>query len=247
MSVDWAPVSPLIVTLVGLFAIAELLSRSDYNPRTDATRKQHLKLDHEKLSWAEIKRCLKTMTISSVIGTIVGAIPGTGGGIAAFISYDQLKKTSKYRDHFGHGEIEGVSATESANNATTGSTLIPLTTLGVPGDGCTAILLGAFMLQGMVPGPSMFKEHSDILYGIMIGLVVINILMLIIGRVFTPLYVNITRIPYELMSAIIIVYCITGVYSSEASALHVLLAVIIGAFSFLLRKLDSVLYRSSSA
>ena len=148
---------PLIVTLVGLFAIAELLSRSDYNPRTDATRKQHLKLDHEKLSWAEIKRCLKTMTISSVIGTIVGAIPGTGGGIAAFISYDQAKKTSKYRDHFGHGEIEGVSATESANNATTGSTLIPLTTLGVPGDGCTAILLGAFMLQGMVPGPSMFK------------------------------------------------------------------------------------------
>ena len=214
---------PLIVTLVGLFAIAELLSRSDYNPRTDATRKQHLKLDHEKLSWAEIKRCLKTMTISSVIGTIVGAIPGTGGGIAAFISYDQAKKTSKYR--------------ESANNATTGSTLIPLTTLGVPGDGCTAILLGAFMLQGMVPGPSMFKEHSDILYGIMIGLVVINILMLIIGRVFTPLYANITRIPYELMSAIIIVYCITGVYSSEASTFQVLLAVIIGAFSFLLRKL----------
>lgn len=228
---------PLIVTLVGLFAIAELLSRSDYNPRTDATRKQHLKLDHEKLSWGEIKRCLKTMTISSVIGTIVGAIPGTGGGIAAFISYDQAKKTSKYRDHFGHGEIEGVSATESANNATTGSTLIPLTTLGVPGDGCTAILLGAFMLQGMVPGPSMFKEHSDILYGIMIGLVVINILMLIIGRVFTPLYANITRIPYELMSAIIIVYCITGVYSSEASTFQVLLAVIIGAFSFLLRKL----------
>ncbi|MFQ9976079.1 MAG: tripartite tricarboxylate transporter permease [Butyricicoccus sp.] len=74
----------------------------------------------------------------------------------------------------------------------------------------------AFMLQGMVPGPLMFKEHSDIL-GIMIGLVVINILMLIIGRVFTPLYANITRIPYELMSAIIIVYCITGVYSSEAS------------------------------
>ena len=83
----------------------------------------------------------------------------------------------------------------------------------------------------------MFKEHSDILYGIMIGLVVINILMLIIGRVFTPLYANITRIPYELMSAIIIVYCITGVYSSEASTFQVLLAVIIGAFSFLLRKL----------
>ena len=227
---------PLIVTLVGLFAIAELLSRSDYNPRTDATRVVHLKLTM-RAARGRARALPQTMTISSVIGTIVGAIPGTGGGIAAFISYDQAKKTSKYRDHFGHGEIEGVSATESANNATTGSTLIPLTTLGVPGDGCTAILLGAFMLQGMVPGPSMFKEHSDILYGIMIGLVVINILMLIIGRVFTPLYANITRIPYELMSAIIIVYCITGVYSSEASTFQVLLAVIIGAFSFLLRKL----------
>ena len=157
-----------------------------------------------------------------------GCYPGYRRRHCSFISYDQAKKTSKYRDHFGHGEIEGVSATESANNATTGSTLIPLTTLGVPGDGCTAILLGAFMLQGMVPGPSMFKEHSDILYGIMIGLVVINILMLIIGRVFTPLYANITRIPYELMSAIIIVYCITGVYSSEASTFQVLLAIIIG-------------------
>lgn len=228
---------PLIVTLVGLFAIAELLIRSDYNPRTDPTRNQKLRLDKEKLTWGEIKRCLRTLTVSSVIGTIIGAIPGTGGGIAAFISYDQAKKTSKRRSNFGKGEIEGVAATESANNATTGSTLIPLTTLGVPGDGCTAILLGAFMLQGMVPGPSMFKEHSDILYGIMIGLVVVNLLMLAIGRIFTPVYSNITRIPYELMSAIIIVYCITGVYSSEASTFHVLLSVIIGAFSFLLRKL----------
>lgn len=83
---------PLIVTLVGLFAIAELLSRSDYNPRTDPARKQKLKLDHEKLTWAEIKRCLRTMTVSSIIGTIIGAIPGTGGGIAAFISYDQAKR-----------------------------------------------------------------------------------------------------------------------------------------------------------
>lgn len=228
---------PLIVTLVGLFAIAELLSRSDYNPRTDPARTQKLKLDREKLSWPEFKRCIRTMLTSSVIGTIVGAPPGTGGGIAAFISYDQAKKTSKYGDNFGHGEIEGISASESANNATTGSTLIPLLTLGVPGDGCTAILLGAFMLQGMVPGPALFKDYPDVLYGIMVGLIVVNVLMLLIGRVFTPFYSNITRIPYELMSAMIIVYCVAGTYSSEASTFHVLLAVCIGVFSFLLRKL----------
>lgn len=229
---------PLIVTLVGLFAIAELLSKSDYNPRTDPARRQRLQIDREKLSWAEFKRCIRTMLTSSVIGTIVGATPGTGGGIAAFISYDQAKKTSKYGDNFGKGEIEGISASESANNATTGSTLIPLLTLGVPGDGCTAILLGAFMLQGMVPGPSLFKDYPDILYAIMLGLIVVNALMLLIGRVFTRYYANITRIPYELMSAMIIVYCVAGTFSSEASTFHVLLAVCIGVLSFVLRKLD---------
>lgn len=229
---------PLIVTLVGLFAIAELLSKSDYDPGNDPARKQRLKLDREKVSWPEFKRCIRTMLTSSVIGTIVGATPGTGGGIAAFISYDQAKKTSKYKDNFGKGELEGISASESANNATTGSTLIPLLTLGIPGDGCTAILLGAFMLQGMVPGPSLFKDYPDILYAIMIGLLVVNVLMLIIGLVFTRFYANITRIPYELMSAMIIIYCVAGTYSSESSTFHVLMAMCIGIFSFILRKLD---------
>jgi putative tricarboxylic transport membrane protein len=197
-----------------------------------------MKLDTNPLTWAEIKRCIPAMITSSFIGCIVGATPGTGGGIAAYISYDQAKKTSKYGDNFGHGEIEGIAAPEAANNATTGSTLIPLLTLGIPGDGCTAILLGAFMLQGMVPGPSLFKDYPDVLYGIMVGLIVVNILMLIVGKVFTRFYANITRIPYELMNAMIIIYCVAGTFSSEASTFHVLLAMIVGIGSFVLRKLD---------
>lgn len=228
---------PLLAVLVGLFALAELLSRSDYDPNNDPARKEKVKISQERLTLGEMKRCLRTCTISSIIGTIVGATPGTGGGIAAFISYDQAKKTSKYGDNFGKGEIEGVAASESANNATTGSTLIPLMTLGIPGDGCTAILIGAFMLQGMVPGPSLFRDHPDTLYGIMVGLVLVNIFMLIFGLALTLLYSNIARIPYELMSALIIIYCIAGTYSNERSTFHVLLAVCIGIGSFLLRKL----------
>ena len=228
---------PLLSVLVGLFALAELLSRSDYDPRTDPARKTKVKISQERVTWSEIKRCFKTWVVSSVIGTVVGATPGTGGGIAAFISYDQAKRMSKNGDRFGTGEIEGVAASESANNATTGSTLIPLMTLGIPGDGCTAILIGAFMLQGMIPGPSLFREHAGILYGIMMGLLLVNVLMLVFGLVLTPLYSNISRIPYELMSSLIVVYCIAGVYSNESSIFHVLLAVCIGVVSFLLRKL----------
>lgn len=229
---------PLIVTLVGLFALAELISKADYRPNEDMSRKTKLKIDRETVSFAEFKRCIKAMLVSTGIGTIVGATPGTGGGIAAFISYDQTKKMSKRGDEFGTGEIEGVAASESANNATTGSTLIPLLTLGIPGDGCTAILLGALMLQGMVPGPSLFKDFPDTIYAIMVGLLFVNIFMLIIGKLFTRYYVNITRIPYELMSAIIVIYCIAGTFSSEASTFHVLVSIIIGIVSFILRKLD---------
>lgn len=229
---------PLIVTLVGLFALAELMTKSSYDPKTDPARSQKLKLDKERLTWEEIKRSFRHMITSSVIGTLVGATPGTGGGIAAFISYDQAKKTSKNADNFGKGEIEGIAASEAANNATTGSTMIPLLTLGIPGDGVTAILLGALMLQGLVPGPSLFVDSANIIYGIMVGLLVINVLMLIIGRLFTPLYANITRIPYELMNAIIVVYCFAGTYSSNSSTFHILVAVVIGIISFILRKLD---------
>lgn len=229
---------PLIVTLVGLFALAELLCKSTYDPATDPARRQKLTLDREKLTWPEIKRCVRAMLTSSVIGTLVGATPGTGGGIAAFISYDQAKKSSKVGDNFGKGEIEGIAASEAANNATTGSTMIPLLTLGIPGDGVTAILLGALMLQGMTPGPSLFINSPDIIYGIMVGLLVVNVLMLLIGRIFTRFYVNITRIPYELMSSMIIIYCIAGTYSSASSTFHVLVAVCVGVASYILRKLD---------
>lgn len=228
---------PLLAVLVGLFALAELLSRSDYDPRKDPARQNKIRISQERLTWPEIKHCFRPWVVSSLIGTVVGATPGTGGGIAAFISYDQAKKMSKHGDNFGKGELEGVAASESANNATTGSTLIPLMTLGIPGDGCTAILIGAFMLQGMIPGPALFRDHPDTLYGIMIGLVMVNVLMLLFGLLLTPLYSNISRIPYELMSALIVVYCVAGTYSNEGSTFHVLLAVCIGVGSFLLRKL----------
>lgn len=228
----------LIIALVGLFAVSELLTKSDYNSSDDLARKNKTKIDNEKLTWKEFKRCIKTIIISSGIGTIIGATPGTGGGIAAFVSYDQARKTSKYADNFGKGELEGIAASEAANNGVTGATLIPLLTLGIPGDGVTAVLLGALMLQGMTPGPSLFKEQGHIIYAIMLGLFIVNIVMFVIGRVFTKYYSNITRIPYELISSMIIIYCFAGAYSNKNSSFDLLLVACFGIISYILRKLD---------
>ena len=105
-----------------------------------------------------------------------------------FISYNQVKQSSSHPETFGHGEIEGVAASESANNGACGATMIPMLTLGVPGDGATAILMGAFMIHGMIPGPTLFEEQGNILYAIMLGLIVVNVFMYILGSGFTRFY-----------------------------------------------------------
>ena len=139
----------LIIVLIGLFAISEIMMKSQYDPETDQRIAD--KFDKDVITKEEYKRCRKPIGIGSLVGCIIGATPGTGGGLAAFIAYNQVKQMSKHPETFGKGEIEGVAASESANNGACGATMIPMLTLGVPGDGATAILMGAFMVHGMVP------------------------------------------------------------------------------------------------
>ena len=117
---------------------------------------------------ADLKRCFVTMLRSSAIGTFIGCIPGTGGDIASFVSYDQAKRWSKHSENFGHGEPEGVAAPEAGNNAVSGGAFIPVLTLGIPGDGATAIMMGALMVQGLQPGPLLFIEKAPDVYAIFI-------------------------------------------------------------------------------
>lgn len=229
---------PLIIALIGLFAISEIMMKSQYNPKTDSAKMKSFSLESNKITREEYKRCIKPMTIGSIIGVIIGATPGTGGGLAAFISYDQVKRSSKHPETFGKGEIEGVAASESANNGACGATMIPMLTLGVPGDGATAILMGALMVHGMVPGPSLFVDQGHIMYAIMIGLIIVNILMYIVGRVFTKWYAHITRIPYEILAAIVMVFCSAGAYSTNNSIYDVYIILIFGVISYFLRRMD---------
>ena len=216
----------LIIALIGLFAISEILMKSKYDPKTDHKTISASAITKDKITKEEYRRCRKPIALGSLIGVIIGATPGTGGGLAAFIAYNQTKQASKHPETFGHGEIEGVAASESANNGACGATMIPMLTLGVPGDGATAILMGAFMLHGMVPGPTLFSEQGNVLYAIMIGLIVVNIFMYIIGNVFTRFYAHITRIPYEILAPIVLTFCIAGSYSTNNRVYDIYIMVI---------------------
>lgn len=228
----------LIIALIGMFAISEILMKSKYNPKTDHKSISASAITRDKITKDEYRRCWKPIWLGSLIGVIIGATPGTGGGLAAFISYNQTKQSSNHPETFGHGEIEGVAASESANNGACGATMIPMLTLGVPGDGATAILMGAFMLHGMVPGPTLFAEQGNILYAIMLGLIVVNIFMYIIGSGFTRFYAHITRIPYEILAPIVMTFCIAGAYSTNNRVYDIFIILIFGIVAYFLRRMD---------
>ncbi len=228
----------LIIALIGLFAISEVLMKSKYNPKTDHKTISASSITKDKITKDEYKRCRKPITLGTLIGIIIGATPGTGGGLAAFIAYNQTKTSSKHPETFGHGEIEGVAASESANNGACGATMIPMLTLGVPGDGATAILMGAFMLHGMVPGPTLFAEEGNMLYAIMLGLIVVNVFMYIVGSGFTRFYAHITRIPYEILAPIVLTFCIAGSYSTNNRIYDIYIILLFGIVSYFLRRMD---------
>lgn len=228
----------LIIALIGLFAISEILMKSKYNPKLDRVIVDPASITRQKVTKEEYKRCRKPITIGTIIGIVIGATPGTGGGLAAFISYNQVKQSSSHPETFGKGEIQGIAASESANNGACGATMIPMLTLGVPGDGATAILMGAFMVHGLVPGPMLFKEQGNILYAIMLGLIVVNISLWFVGKFFTRFYAHITRIPFELLACIVLVFCAAGAYSTNNSLYDVYYIFIFGIIAYFLRRMN---------
>ena len=153
----------------------------------------------KKLSFKEIRKYLKTIIKSSAIGTFIGAITGTGVAIASFLSYNEAKRVSKTPKKFGTGHLDGVAAAEAGNNGVTGATLLPLLTLGIPGDTVTAVLLGALMMKGLRPGPELFKNQGDIVYTIMVGLIFVNIFMFLQSTYFAKAFVNVVKVPTNLL------------------------------------------------
>lgn len=227
----------LAVCLIGLFALAEILAKAEKKLgelRLD-TAKMH---DDGKITRQEFKRMIRPVLMSSLIGVMVGIVPGTGASEASWFSYNTAKNLSKHPEEFGKGSVEGIAAAESANNAVTGATLIPLLTLGIPGDGTVAIMLSALMINGLNPGLSLFTTDGDIMYAIMLGLILVNIFMLIQGKFLTTLFAKVVSIPQEILTPIIVIFCFAGAYSVNENYFDVAVALVFGALAWVLRKLD---------
>lgn len=225
----------MIPALIGLFALAEMFNKAKGIEAIEV--KADLNSREDKLTLTDLKSCMKTIVKSSGIGTVIGAIPGTGAAIASFISYNEAKRSSKHPEEFGNGSLEGIAASEAGNNGVTGSTLIPLLSLGVPGDMVTAILVGAFLMQGLTPGPTLFKNNLDLIYGIMISLLVINIFMYIQGRYFIKLFAQVNKIPMQAMIPVLFVLCVVGVFVANNSMFDVKVILVFGFISYLAAKL----------
>lgn len=227
----------LAICLIGLFALVEIMSKAE-------TGISHLKIkfnrqkDDGVITPDEKRRLIKPISFGSIIGVIVGIIPGTGASEASWISYTQAKNMSRHKEEFGHGSVEGIVAAESANNAVCGATLIPLLTLGIPGDGTVAIMLSALMINGLNPGLSLFTTDGDIMYAIMLGLILVNIFMLAQGLMFTRIFAKVLSIPQEILTPIIVIFCYAGAYSVNKSYFDVGVALSFGLGAWICRRLD---------
>ena len=227
----------LAVCLIGLFALVEILAKAE--KRLDSLKLDTAKMhDDGKITKAEYKRMARPVIVSSLIGVMVGIIPGTGASEASWFSYSQAKNMSKHPEDFGHGSVEGIAAAESANNAVTGATLIPLLTLGIPGDGTVAIMLSALMINGLNPGISLFTTDGDIMYAIMLGLILVNVFMFIQGKFLTTLFAKVVSIPQEILTPIIVIFCMAGAYSVNENYFDVAIALVFAVLAWVLRKLD---------
>ena len=227
----------LAVCLIGLFALGEILAKAELKP--DALHLDAKKMeDNGVITKEEYKRMARPVLLSSLIGSLVGIIPGTGASEASWFSYNTAKNMSKHPEEFGHGSVEGIAAAESANNAVTGATLIPLLTLGIPGDGTVAIMLSALMINGLNPGLSLFTSDGDIMYAIMLGLILVNLFMLLQGKFLTKLFAKVVSIPQEILTPIIVIFCFAGAYSVNKNYFDVSVALVFAVIAWVLRKLD---------
>lgn len=227
-----------VPVLVGLFAFSQGLVSIEENYRGAEKRQVQVAIKRIWPTMIDLKRVLPTQLRSAAIGTTIGAIPGTGGDIAAYISYTEAKRWSKRPDEFGHGSIEGVAAPEAGANAVAGGAMVPLLTLGIPGDGATAIMMGAFMVQGLSLGPLLFKEHPVEVNTIFIGLFVANILMAVIGFAGLRLSTRIMDVPRRILVPIVLTLCAIGAYSVNHTMIDVFVMMFAGILGYILLKLD---------
>ncbi len=222
-----------VVAAMGLFGIAEVLCNMEA-PEIRDVFKTSLKgilpsLEDWKRSWAAVLR-------GSALGFFIGVLPGGGAIISSFVSYAVEKRISKHPEKFGKGAIEGVAAPESANNAASQSSFIPLLTLGIPGNATIAMIYVALMIHGIQPGPLLLTEHPGLFWGVIASMYIGNLMLLCLNLPLIGLWVRLLKVPYHYLSVVIVIICIIGAYSIKNSVFDVELMIGFGVLGYFLRK-----------
>lgn len=222
---------PLVAALIGFYSIPEVIDM--IARRNDKVTGTAGKDEANPYSYVgEVLGQAKNLIRSSIIGVLVGIIPGVGASVGGFVAYDSAKRSSKTPEQFGKGSPEGVLACETANNAVTGGTLVPLLTLGIPGNPVTAVMLGGLMIHGLQPGAELFTSNADVVFGFIFSLFVSNLLLIPIGLVFARYCVRIVQVPKAILAPIILLLSIVGTYSIRSSFDDIFIMFAIGAIGF---------------
>ena len=214
--------------VIGMFAFAEVIRLvTEYKGEE---KLEQIKVDRVWPNWQEIKESMRFMIRGGILGILIGILPGAGGTIASYVSYGDVQRNTKHPELIGKGSLEAIAGPESANNAVSGGAMIPMLTLGIPGDSVTAVLLGAMMIQGIQPGPLLFKQHLDVVYPIFAGMILSNIALLFIGMIVVKPISRIAMIKKPLLIAFLMIFGVIGAFASSTSLFDVLVAI---AFGFL--------------
>ncbi|MFZ4452660.1 tripartite tricarboxylate transporter permease [Salibacterium aidingense] len=226
----------LIAVLIGMYAFSEIFKmiNEDLHKQYIADVKK-LKI---KLPFRELKNVFSFSGIGSIYGAIIGIFPGLGTGISSWLAYSTARKVSKSPETFGKGNPEGIMTAESANNSTVGGALIPLLTLGIPGSPTIAIIMGAFVIHGIQPGPNVFSEEPKLINGILIGFLLTSIVMFIIGLLVTRMFVKVLMTPTQFLIPALLILTLVGVYSSNGMFFELWFAFFTGVICFFMRELD---------
>lgn len=230
----------LVPVGIGMLAFAEILVQLEEHIKqgdnAQCTLTFSTKREDRRVSWAEYRSTIRTLLRSSIAGTAVGSMPGLGAPVASFFAYDRAKKSSKNPEEFGRGKLDGIAASESANSAVCGASLIPLFTLGIPGNVAAALLIGAFIIHGMIPGPLMFEENAQFIYSIYGSLILANLFLLGVGRVGMEMFCKAVQAPPPILYSIIIFTCIVGSYLAKYNVFDVNLMLFFAFLAYFMRK-----------
>ena len=227
-----------LVLAIGIYGIGEMLWTLEQTKGEVVMHKVKLSMSEIFKGLKDIKKYIGTTSLGSVLGYFVGTLPAAGATPASLMSYGLAKTFSKDPESFGKGNVAGVAAPEAANNAASTGSMLPMITLGIPGSPTTAILLGGMIIWGLRPGPLLFSEHPDFVWGLIGSLYIANLMTLIINLLFIPFFVRILTVPFTILAPTIYILCVVGGYAPTQTMHDVWLMFLFGVAGYLLRKLD---------